>query len=180
MGEPRRQDQRKKNGGREENHRMLQARCEFIFQEYRRDSHANAAERLAVQLQWHADIVDCGRVIKQLELLAEIRVHHLLKIRAVRNRLPVQVRIGVQNRVAISIDDRRVINNGDAAHDRIHHRVQITVGPQIINNSSAHCFRVIGVDACAGQVRSCVRGQIGELRIQVSGGLVRGHDSLPQ
>ena len=86
----------------------------------------------------------------------------------------------MQNRVAISIDDRRVINNGDAAHDRIHHRVQITVGPQIINNSSAHCFRVIGVDACAGQVRSCVRGQIGELRIQVSGGLVRGHDSLPQ
>ena len=159
---------------------MLQTRREFIFKEDSRDSHPNAAKRRAIQLERNAHVVDCGRVVNQLELLPEICVHYTLEIGAVGNRFAIQVRIGVQNRNTGIIYDGSVVDDRHTAHNRIHHCVQITIGAQIVDHGPAHRLRVIGVHTRAGQVWGRVRCQIRELRIQVSGVLMRGGHSLPQ
>src|SRR5205823_14921282 len=109
---------------------MLQTRREFIFKEDSRDSHPNAAKRRAIQLERNAHVVDCGRVVNQLELLPEICVHYTLEIGAVGNRFAIQVRIGVQNRNTGIIYDGSVVKIGNMPQNQINNVFKSTTVPR--------------------------------------------------
>src|SRR3989442_11404084 len=111
---------------------MLQPGCQFVLQENGGNPHSNAAESSAIQLQRHTHVINIGRVVDEAELLAEVGVLNQLEVGSVENLLADQVRIGVEDRFAIGVDNGRVVNDGPAVHDRFQEIVQIAVGSEVV------------------------------------------------
>ena len=180
MREPGRQEQRKKNCDAGEDHRLLQAWSQFIFQKDRRYAHPDAAKAGAVKLQWNAHVIHGGRVVHHAKLPAKVRVLHQVEVGPVGNFLPHQIGIGVQNGFAVAIDDGRVVNDGPAPHHRFQKIIQIAVGAQVVRDRPAHGLGIGGVHLGAAQIGGGVRGQVRQVGSQLSCGFSGRGDALAQ
>ena len=157
---------------------MLQAGSDFAAQQYRRDAHPNAAERSAIQFERHAHVINGGRVIDQAQLPAEAGVLDELKVGTVGHRFADEIGIGVQNGVAVGIDDGRVQNDRPIAHHRFDHGVEIAVRAQVVLDGAAHRLGITGIHLGAAQVGGGSGRQVFQLRGQLGGGFMRGRNLL--
>ena len=131
------QYQREQNRDAGEDHRLPQARRELVLQENRRYSDPDAAEASAVQLQRDAHVVHRRRVVHHAELAAKVGIFHQVEVGTVRNQLAHQVGIGVQDGVAVAVDDGGVVDDGPGAHDRFQKIIEIAIGAQVIRHRPA-------------------------------------------
>ena len=163
-----RQQQRKKNCDAGKNHRLLQPGRQFVLQKNRRYAHSDAAEASPVKLQRDAHVVHGGRVVHHAKLPAKVRVLHQVEVGPVGNCFAHQVGIGVQNGLAVAIDDGRVVNDGPGPHHRFQKIIEIAVGAQVIGHRPPHGLGIGGVDLGAAQIGGGVRRQVRQVGSQLS------------
>src|SRR5712671_5389155 len=89
---------------------MQQARRDLALKKYSGNTDMDLAKRRSIQLQREADVVDCGGAVHQAKLLAKASGCDRMKIRPRGNYLADQLRIGVQQRLAIRIQDGCVVD----------------------------------------------------------------------
>ena len=119
--------QRPKNGCDRKIERVHQPGRQFVLKESGRDTDPDRAKRLSVELQRKAHVVDRMRAVDELQLLPETGADYLAKIGPLRYRFSYQLRVGVEQRFAVDIDHRRVVDERPVAHHRFQHAVQVYV-----------------------------------------------------
>src|SRR5581483_1944407 len=96
------------------------------------------------------------------------------------DRLADEIWIGVEDRLAVRVDDGGIVNDRPIRDYRIKHGVQIAIGAEIVGDGPAYGFGFAGVDASAGQVWSGVGGKVCQRGGKLGGSFLRGCDPLTQ
>src|SRR6266567_2912507 len=149
VGKQRGKDQRTQYRNSRKRQLALQPWREFVAQKYGRNADVNTAKRLPVQHERQVHIVDSRRIVNHAQFSPETRLLQLRKVGPVGNLFPNEVGISIENRFAIGVEHGSVINCGEASDYRIEYGIEVAIGPQVVRNAAAHCFRVGGVHAGA-------------------------------
>src|SRR5277367_517555 len=163
-----RQYQREEDRDDGKSYRLPQPGGNFALEKHSGNAQPDAAERLFIQQQRYAHIVDGGRFVDHTQLSTEFGVLHNPEVRAFEDRLADQFGVGsVEDGFAVDVHDGCVINHWPIGHCRFQHGVQIEVGRQIIGKREPELRGVAGINVGAGEVRGLAVCDVSELCAQV-------------
>src|SRR5262249_37755777 len=124
----------------------------LVFQKDGRDADTNFAKRFSVAKQRQPHIVDLGRAVDDLELLADAAVDDGGELLARRQDFSEVRRIAVQKRLAPGVSYGCVINGGRVADGGIEQRIQLGIGLQYLLHRRRHLVGIVQVDLGVGQI----------------------------
>src|SRR6185437_1393696 len=142
---------------------MLQAKRNFIPDEYRGDADVNGSEGRAVELQLHDYVISGRRTVNHAELPSDAGRTQKAEVRTLRQNLSGTRRVGIENRSSFGIYNRGLINHRPTAQNRLHHRIEVAVRAQVINDGPSHRFWIASIHASTAQIRDGVGGEVCQL-----------------
>ena len=107
-------------------------------------------------------------------------MHHFLEIRPGLDDLAQQACVGVQQRLAVDVNDGDIVDVPPVAGNRLQQVVKIHVGLYVFGECPLQGYGIPGVDIRAAEIGHSIIGGIGQLMRQAVGSIGSVDDSQPQ